>query len=225
MRRRIDRPRLRGAAAAAALAVMLCAPAARAQASEERVHIETDAGVVEGTIIDRLPDGYLLRTGSGTRVIPYASVKSLSKIDDTHAPSAAPPIAPPVAPPAAPPQPPSRSPVLELRAAPAPPPPRSPALVTAGQILFPIGLAGAGVGVVLLTYGLVSKKTCHAGDLTFDCEYGNSSGMVSGGIAALVVGGSMAISGKIMSTVGAMPRKGAPSVGVGPSGVTLRWTY
>lgn len=51
-------------------------------ASGERVRIETtDAGTLEATLMDKLPDGYLVRYDAGTtEVIPFARVRSLSPV-------------------------------------------------------------------------------------------------------------------------------------------------
>lgn len=65
-------------------------PAAReaADAPEDRVRIgdevrlETADGSVEGTLVDRLSDGYLVRVGDQTRTVPYAQVRSVARVGD-----------------------------------------------------------------------------------------------------------------------------------------------
>jgi hypothetical protein len=106
-------PRRLGAAAAVALA-LLAAPEAGAQVPGDPVHIETDAGPIDGTLVDRVPDGYLVRVGGKNRIVPYTSVKSISR-------GGAPPVAPPS--PSAPPSPAAPPSPVPLGPAPAPLPP------------------------------------------------------------------------------------------------------
>ncbi|MBU0552595.1 hypothetical protein KJ940_14065, partial [Myxococcota bacterium] len=49
---------------------------ALAEAKQVTITLDDDS-VVEGRLIDRLPDGYLLRVGQANRLISYQSVKSL----------------------------------------------------------------------------------------------------------------------------------------------------
>jgi hypothetical protein len=213
-----------------ALAIALGASTAHAQIVGDRVRIETTAGVVEGTLVDRVPDGYLVRSGEDSRVVPYSTVKSIIPL----APPAA--AAPPVE--VAPPPPPAGAPL----ATPAPPPPRSPTMVTAGKALTIFGAIGAGAGVALIVVGAKTRaeNQCHSGDLTFQCEYGHGTDMVNGGIAATAIGGSMLISGVILNAIGSVPRKEpaapivmgpgalrsvAPIVYAAPTSLRLAWTF
>lgn len=204
---------------------------------------------MEGTLVDKLPDGYLLRVDGKSQVVPYASVKSIAKVDPAAAPIAPSPA--PVASPGPEPTPtsppPAASPAPSI--APAPPPPgppppppplpppspRSPGLVVGGTLLVTTGVLGLIAGVILLPIGaaVASENTCHAasGDLSFDCEYGNASDMVTAGAVSLVVGGVLVAGGIPMLAVGSRPasREGVPSarasVRVGPRGASARWTF
>jgi hypothetical protein len=182
----------------AVLALALWSLPAAAQSNGDNVRIETSEGVVEGTLIDKLPDGYLVRVGDATKVVRYADVKSFAKVEPPKAeappptPSEPPPVEPPPPPPPAPP--------------PSPPPPpqraQSPGLVVGGAVAVTFGSLGALAGVVMLPIGLAISSTnqCHAPDgKTFDCEYGNASdlalagGIVLGASVALIAGGIVMI--------------------------------
>jgi hypothetical protein len=65
--------------AACVCASFLLVAAARAQAPGEAVHIETAGGVVEGILVDRLPQGYLVNKGKTSEVVPYSKVRSISR--------------------------------------------------------------------------------------------------------------------------------------------------
>ena len=85
------------AAFACLFALGVCG-AARAQSPGETVRIETASGVVEGTLVDRLPVGYLVNKGKTSEVVPYAKVKTISRVAPALAPVAPLVPAPAVAP-------------------------------------------------------------------------------------------------------------------------------
>jgi hypothetical protein len=89
--------RMSTAALACALALG-ASPAARAQSPGDAVRIETSSGVVEGTLVDRLPAGYLVNKGKASEVVPYAKVRGISRVG----PAAAVPAPPAVSAPAVP---------------------------------------------------------------------------------------------------------------------------
>ncbi|HEY3446164.1 MAG TPA: hypothetical protein VGK67_07355 [Myxococcales bacterium] len=84
-----------GCAAALSLTLSFTSVAARAQAVGDTVRLETTKGVVEGTLVDRLPGGYLVNKGKASVVVPYASVTQVVRL----APA---PLSPMTVPPAAP---------------------------------------------------------------------------------------------------------------------------
>jgi hypothetical protein len=209
------------------IAVGLSTAPAHAQAPGDRVRIETTRGVVEGALVDRVPEGYLIRVGEGSQLVPYSTVRSIGP-----APQVAPPPQPAVPPPpvfVAPYGPRTDAPVLVT----APPEvPRNPALVTGGRVLTVLGAVGAGVGLAVLVVGITSKSsnTCHAGDVTLQCEYGPGSQMVTGGAVGVALGGAAAIAGAVMMGVGKMPAPAkatsvVPLVTVAPGGAALAWTF
>ncbi|MGC4121265.1 MAG: hypothetical protein QM765_43145 [Myxococcales bacterium] len=65
---------------AAALSLSLVSVAARAQVPGDTVRIETAKGPVEGTLVDRLPAGYLVNKGKTSVVVPYLSVTGITKL-------------------------------------------------------------------------------------------------------------------------------------------------
>jgi hypothetical protein len=103
------------AALACLFALGVCG-AARAQSPGDAVRIETAGGVVEGTLVDRLPGGYLVNKGKTSEVVPYAKVKAISRVGPAAAP-----VAPPAVP--APPAAPVVAPAPEKQALPDMPPP------------------------------------------------------------------------------------------------------
>jgi hypothetical protein len=212
-------------AGAALIAASLWAAPAQAQAPGNQVRIETTTGVVEGALVDRVPEGYLVRVGERSQVVPYAIVRSIAVVPEGAPPQPTAP-APVVVMPAGP-----RVDAVAIVAAP-PPAPRSPGLVAGGRLLTVVGAIGVGVGVAVLTLGVTSKSnnTCHAGDVTLKCEYGPGSQMVTGGAVGLSLGGAAAIAGIVMTTVGSPPApakvtSAAPRVAVGPGGLALAWTF
>jgi hypothetical protein len=80
--------------------------------------------VLEGTVIDRLPSGYLVRLATGTRVVAYEEVSSVNPPVGGAPAAALPP--PPVTPPPPP----------VFGAAPVAPPPAEPHLGKAGQLII-----------------------------------------------------------------------------------------
>jgi hypothetical protein len=196
----------------AVLALALWSLPAAAQANGDNVRIETSAGVVEGTLLDKLPDGYLVRVGEATKVVRYGDVKSIARVEPGKTePGSAPPAPTPAPTPAPAPTepPPAEPPPLSPPSAPAPPPSpppvqkqtQNPGLVVGGAVAVTFGSLGALAGVVMLPIGLAISSTnqCHAGDKTFDCEYGNASdlalagGIVLGTSVALIAGGIVMI--------------------------------
>lgn len=240
------RRRLQAAAAlGAALAITLGTPAVLAQSAGDAVRIETDGAVIQGTLIDKLPDGYLVRSEGRNLVIPYAKVTSIAKAP-TPAPAEPPP--PPItpapssaAPPdLAPPPPTLVAPAPPLSPAPAPlpaPPPRlrSPGLIAGGTVATIFGSIGIVAGVLVLPVGLLLKAddVCHdrTGTLTFDCEYGSGSALVKGGAATLITGGVLLAGGITMLAAGSGPKAqrrplaALPALTVAPTGASLQWTF
>lgn len=218
----------RSAIIAAVISLLAWAPDALAQSAGDRVRISTDAGVVEGTLIDRLQDGYLVRVGTASRVIAYDSVRSIETLD-----SASPPPARP-------------APYAQPRVVVVPAPPSyarreeapryefaSPALVKTGRAFVTLGVISAVTGAVLTPVGYVVKanEQCHdpSGSLHFDCSYGTAgSGLTTAGIVTLIVGGSFIVGGAIMIYTGASSRtvsSAIPTVLVGPRAGALQWTF
>jgi hypothetical protein len=204
-------------AAAVALALGLSSATARAQAPGDHVRIETGLGVAEGTLVDRLPEGYLIRDGAGTRVVPYSFVKSIAVVPEA---AATPPLPPAVLPGAVTPVGPLATP---------PPPQRNHALATGGRALAVVGVVGAGAALAVLVVGLNSKShnTCHAGDVTLQCDYGPGNQLVTGGAIGISFGGAAIIAGAVMIAIGSAPAKQAavPSVGAAPGGLALAWKF
>lgn len=65
-----------------AVAVVLAeATVAHGQSRGVAVRIETQKGTIEGTLVDRLPYGYLLSRGKRSEVIPYAKVRSITRLE------------------------------------------------------------------------------------------------------------------------------------------------
>jgi hypothetical protein len=178
------------------IAAMLVAIPAAAQSNGDAVKIETSTGTVEGTLVDKLPDGYLVRVGEETQIVKYTDVKSIN-------PVVTPPPAPPPPPPAEPPPPPPPAPAPVITH------PRSQGLVVGGAFAVSVGAVGALVGAVLLPIGLAlgSSNQCHdaAGTKTFDCEYGHASDMVPAGAIVFGAGAALMVGGIVMIVVGAKP--------------------
>ena len=68
------------AALAAALSLSLAGITAHAQGVGDTVRIETAKGTIEGTLVDRLPAGYLVNKGKTSVVVPYLSVTNITKL-------------------------------------------------------------------------------------------------------------------------------------------------
>ncbi|MBI5547383.1 MAG: hypothetical protein HY901_26165 [Deltaproteobacteria bacterium] len=64
---------------AATLAATLAGAEALAQVPGDPVRLETPGGVVEGVLVDRLPNGYLVNKGKASEVVPYTRVRSITK--------------------------------------------------------------------------------------------------------------------------------------------------
>ncbi len=79
----------------AVIAVWLAIPIAAERGADaqaqpavgDTVRIEMDEGAVEGVLVDRLPTGYLIRTGAGTQVVAYDSVRSIGLVGATPQPT------------------------------------------------------------------------------------------------------------------------------------------
>ena len=239
--------------AAGALSLWLFAPAALAQTAGDRVRITTEAGTLEGTLVDRLPDGYLVRFADGNRRVPYADVKSIVKVD--AAASAKPVATPPPTPPAAPtaePSGPQPTVVVLTPEPPAPPgsyyapgsvlvdplPPRRyrgprNGLIAGGTTLLGLGILGLLTGAVLSPVGhaIKSANTCHDPSDTrrFDCVYGNGGSLAIAGDVTLIVGALVTGGGIAMIVGGSTSRsyvaRRLPSVTVAPRGAALTWTF
>ncbi len=203
---------------ATGVVLTLAVSAAAAQAVGDTVRIETESSTIEGQLVDRLPDGYLVRVGDKSEVVPYTSVKSITAVPKTE-PEPAPPPAPattePPPPPPAPtteaPQPPPEPPPPSPPPPPPPekPGPRSPNLVAGGVTALVFGSLGLVTSAVLLPIGAVmsSENECRSADrsLTFDCEYGNASDMVTAGWITLGAGATLLVTGIAMIVVGSSP--------------------
>lgn len=131
---------------AASLALSIPGGAAHAQVPGDSVRIETSTGPVEGTLVDRLPQGYLVNKGKASVMVPYVNVRSIAKL----APA---PLAPMVLPAATSPAPapakPAVPPAVPGRAPPAPTVPAAPAPDTSfsGLATDPAPVAATPVGV------------------------------------------------------------------------------
>lgn len=234
---------LAAAALGAALAITLGTPAVLAQSAGDTVRIEADGAVVQGTLIDKLPDGYLVRSEGRNLVIPYAKVTSIAR---APAPAPAEPPPPPITPApssAAPPDPAPPPPPLATLPPPLapspvlPPPPRarSPGLIAGGTVATIFGSIGIVAGVLVLPVGLLLKAddACHdrTGTLTFDCEYGSGAALVKGGAATLITGGVLLAGGVTMLAAGSGPKAqrrplaALPALTVAPTGASLQWTF
>jgi hypothetical protein len=224
---------LRWIAAAGALSLLLWAPPASAQLDPgSHVRIETQAGVVEGTLVDKVPDGYLVRVGQVTQIVPYTSVKTIAVI----VPQGAPPVAPPAAPQAGPPV------IVMMPAAPTYAPQaafpsepryhRSPELIGLGGAMLGLGILGLVVGGIVTPVGAVMKSnnTCEdtSGTLHFQCEYGSGGSVLTAGIVTLIVSGLVTVGGGVMIGVGAsrsFSSRALPSVAVSPRSAAFTWTF
>lgn len=228
------------APALAALAVALVTGAARAQSPGDSVRVVTDYSTVEGVLVDRTPDGYLVRRGDQSQTVPYADVRSITRLAG-GAPAAGPVVPPAAAPTAgAPPEygalgwaPQSTTWYSAGSVAPSTRR-RSPALATGGSVLVALGIVGIVGGAVLLPLGVLEKSQhqCHdpSGSIEFDCQYGATGGaMVSGGIVSLVLGGVFLAAGIPMLAIGSrkVPVGQQPATGlsIGPRGADLRFTF
>jgi hypothetical protein len=238
---------------AGALASSTLAFPARAQVPGDQVRVETDAGPITGLLVDRLPDGYLIRTAQSTQVVPYASVKAIAKLDAAPAPPPAPPpppaAPPPSPPPAAPPAPLPSAPVVVMvpQAPPpaAPPPPPAwperhqpvttgiPELVDGGRVILAAGVLGMITAVVLTPVGaaLKSSNSCH--DVTetvhFKCEYGNGSTLFEAGLITLGASSALTVGGIVMVVTGKSYRSASltdpPKVAFTPRSASLTWSF
>ena len=217
---------MRLAAWSIGMALVLTVHAAGAQAIGDAVRIETEGAVIEGTLLDKLPDGYLVRIGEKTEVIPYAKVKAIAA-----APKAEPP---PPAEPAPPPEPPPPAAKPEPPPPPPPPPPapsksgpKSPGLVAGGVTSIVFGSIGLAVGAVLLPVGAVvaSGNQCHDPEnkMTFDCEYGNASDLVTGGAITLGVSAALLVGGIVMVVIGSSPKQQQGRLR--PHNGSVAWTF
>ncbi len=245
-----SRPRrlARALSLGAVLALTLGASGALAQSAGDPVRIEASGVVVQGTLIDKLPDGYLVRVDGKNVVIPYASVQSIVKAP-APPPSVAPPPPPSVAPPppsVAPPDSATAPPPLVVVAPlaptlalvpPAPPPTRvrNAGLIAGGTVATILGSIGIVAGALVLPVGLLlkSEDACHdrTGNLTFDCEYGSGSALVKGGAVTLITGGVLLGGGVTMLAAGSGPRDtrrpiaALPAVTLTPTYASLQWTF
>jgi hypothetical protein len=204
--------------AAVVVALTLVALPAAAQSNGDSVRIETSSGVVEGTLIDKLPDGYLVRVGDATQVVRYTDVKSIAPVTAPVVDPPPEPLPPPVAPePPPPPPPPVVAPVKKEA--------KSPGLVAGGAVALSFGALGALTGAVMLPIGLVlsSSNQCKdpTGTKTFDCEYGNASDLALAG--GIVLGASVALlaGGIVMIAVGSAPKRVGTLQRVG----ALTWSF
>jgi hypothetical protein len=206
--------------------LMLATHVASAQAVGDVVRIETDSGAIEGTLMDKTADGYLVRFGSTAQLVRASDVKSITVVSRAPAGDATPPPAPPpptttTEPAPAPPPPPSATTAAPPPTPPPPsqpespppqkPKPSSPGLVAGGISALVFGSIGMVVGGILLPIGAAvsSSNTCHDPNRTleFDCEYGNASDMVTGGAITLGVGAALVAGGIVMIVAGSSPKK------------------
>jgi len=226
---RLEHRLLRPGATALVAAALLCSAPAEAQVPGDVVHLETTSGPVDGTLIDRVPEGYLVRAGEQTRVVPYRSVVSIAP-GAPAAPEAAPPL-PAASPPPAPLAEPSR---VEKQAPPAP----ASALYRAGSGLAALGLLGAVAGVVLIPTGMSTKSAGQCRDVatgdTYDCDYKHGGRMITAGLVSLGVGGALLVGGIPLMVVGrrqaareAEPAKAAesPALLFTASSASLVWRF
>ncbi len=236
-----------------ACAIALGSSVVLAQVPGDEVRIETGAGVVQGTLIDKLPDGYLVRINGVNRITLYAEVRSIQKIGPPAQPQVVGPPAQPqvVGPPA---QPPSGRRVVIVNEPPKPPPqggfyaptaeprvryvPRNIELSGWGKILLWLGGMTALGGAIVLPVGLTLRAngTCHSpdGELSFQCVRGSGPSIVNVGAGLLTAGGITLLAGIIMNRVGGSlqevrddaraPLK-MPSVALGPTGASLTWSF
>jgi hypothetical protein len=232
----LGRSRARCLLAAGLVALLLQQSPARAQVPGDSVRVETTSGTLTGLLVDRLPAGYLLRVGESTSVVPYGSVKAITRIEAQPGPppQAAPPPAPSapvvvVLPPAPPPAPPAP------QAWPAPRPVQTglPDLVEAGRWLTGLGVFGVLTGAVMTPVGYVlkSNNTCHdaSGSIHFQCEYGHGSAIFEAGLLTLGASSAVLVGGIVMIVSGRSYRGTAmttvPTLLVAPRGATLQWSF
>jgi len=234
-------PRRLGATATLVLAI-LAAPPARAQSPGEAVHVETDAGPIDGVLVDRLPDAYLLRVDGASRIVPYTSVRSIVR---GAAPVLQPPAAGPLpAPYVLPPFPEPRPAMKGEPGAPLPPymvrpqPPLN-AYTIASRWLFGVGLVGAVSGGLVAALGASVLKPSPENQctdatqpsVTYPCDYRHYSRMVTGGVATLIGSGVLMVGAIPLSVVGADKARRAQTQGAtltilaSPGGATLQWSF
>jgi hypothetical protein len=197
----------RYATAFALIAILLGAREAGAQAPGDRVRIETGSGAIEGVLVDKLPEGYLVRVGDESVVVPYAKVTDVRVVPPEVAepiaveePAAEPPPEPVAPLPPAPRIVSAPEPAVATVAPPVWPPPderASPAMADAGVWITGFGILGAIAGVVLVPVGLVVREAnrCQSedGSITFACDYGPGSTLIAAGAVSFTIGANVFI--------------------------------
>lgn len=217
------------------LGLWLLAGEASAQSPGDTVRIETAGGKIEGLLVDKLPNGYLVRFGTQTIVIPYPSVKSIEVVappptePPPEAPATTPPVEPPTEPPTEapppepvaavpvpatppptvvtpPPTPPASPPVVTFTP---PPPERSPGLAFLGTMMTATAVISGVAGIILIPVGvgIKNRNKCQdeSGSITFDCDYGGGGKFIAGGAAALLIGVALAGGGIPLMIWGSQP--------------------
>jgi len=232
----------------AALSLSLASPSAFAQSVGDTVRIETPTGAVEGVLIDRLPQGYLINQGTSSAVIPYVYVRAITRLAPAAAPSgpAVQPAAgvqmgselpPPPPPPGPPPPPPGAMlspimvPVPALPEPPRPMPPvkyqrRSKALMGTGIGMVALGGTATLVGLLMRSYGenesaLSCENTVGGQHCVENKERGR---LMNAGEITTIVGAVVAVVGiPLWAVGGTRVRVEEPTaqVSVGPASAAL----
>lgn len=204
-----------------------------AQVPGDRVRVETESGVVEGLLVDRLPQGYLLNLGTQTQVVLYVHVRGITRVDPAQ-PAAPEALAVPVAP-AAPPAPPPL--VLDVPALPAPE--TAPLVVPAAALPEPPQVvetrrrskALLGVGIAMTAVGAVTALVgggAYLSNLSNQGSGGMETGMVltGAGLAVLATGVTLwAIGGEKVPVERAQAPSLVPAVAVGPTSAAATWRF
>ncbi len=209
-----------------------------AQVPGDRVRVQTESGVVEGLLVDRLPQGYLLNLGTQTQVVLYVHVRGITRVDPAQATVPVAPEAPAV--PAAPEAPAEPPPPLVLDV-PSPPmsPETAPLVVPAAALPEPPlvietrrrSKALMGVGIAMTAVGALGALVgggAYLSNLSNQSNDGMETGMVltGAGLAVLATGVTLwAIGGEKVPVERAQAPSLVPAVAVGPTSAAATWRF
>ncbi len=216
-----------------------------AQVPGDRVRVETESGVVEGLLVDRLPQGYLLNLGTQTQVVLYVHVRGITRVDPAQPAVAVPAVPTPEGPavpavptaseaPAEPPPPlvldvpsppmaPETAPLV-VPAAALPEPPQAIETRRRSKALMGVGIAMTAVGAL----GALVGGGAYLSNLSNQSNDGMETGMVltGAGLAVLATGVTLwAIGGEKVPVERAQAPSLVPAVAVGPTSAAATWRF